>query len=82
MVEIELAVVKMTMSKLEADSAPYVDTVQSCRRNSETEKGSLPVWPFDVSTMRFLGEAKKRVEAGVPHVVEPAPTLFNAAWGV
>lgn len=73
MVEIELAVVKMTMSKLEADSAPYVDTVQSCRRNSETEKGSLPVWPFDVSTMSFLG---------VPHVVEPAPTLFNAAWGV
>lgn len=42
-VETELAVVKVTMSKLNADSAPYVDTVQSYRRNSETEKGRLPV---------------------------------------
>ena len=50
--------------------------------NERSSEGGLPLWPSDVSTMRFLGKAETRAEADMSQAVEPAPTLFNATWDV
>ena len=81
----ELAIAKLTAGKLAANSTDegHIDTVEFVRATPQPGNDvAVPFWPFDVATVRYLGEGGARVTADVNEVVEPAPKIGNAAWSV
>lgn len=79
-VQSELAVVRIVAGKLasEADGA-FIDTIEFVRRGAE---GSLPAWPLQVSTLRFLGEGDERVSKSISSIVEEAPKIGYTTWSI
>ena len=73
-VKTSLVRAKITAGKVDPASAAYIDTVEFIRANPD---GQLPVWPLNVSTLRYLGEGEQRVSMDVTELVETAPSLGN-----
>jgi hypothetical protein len=69
---------KLTSGKTLAAPEPFIDTVELVCGD---ETGQLPLWPLDVSTIRYLGDhtEEDRLEV-VSKVVEQAPKLNRASW--
>jgi hypothetical protein len=69
---------KLTVSKTVASPQPFVDSVELVCGD---ENGELPLWPLDVSTIRYLGD---HTEDDKPEVItkltEQAPRLGNTKW--
>ncbi|KAM0548474.1 hypothetical protein ACHAPJ_009960 [Fusarium lateritium] len=71
---------KLTVGKTVSNPEPLVDTVELV---SGDEKGALPLWPLDVSTIRYLGDHTEadKLEV-VSKLTEQAPSLARANWSL
>ncbi|CAH0027028.1 unnamed protein product [Clonostachys rhizophaga] len=69
---------KLTSGKTITAPEPFIDTVELVCGD---ETGQLPLWPLDVSTIRYLGDhtEEDRLEV-VSKLVEQAPKLNRANW--
>jgi hypothetical protein len=77
-VKAPIVAAKLTVSKTVSSPEPFVDSVELVCGD---ENGGLPLWPLDVSTIRYLGD---HTEYDKPEVVtkltEQAPRLGQARW--
>ncbi|VUC29193.1 unnamed protein product [Clonostachys rosea] len=69
---------KLTSGKTLTAPEPFIDSVELVCGD---ETGQLPLWPLDVSTIRYLGDHTEddRLEV-VSKLVEQAPKLNGANW--
>jgi hypothetical protein len=69
---------KLTVGKTSNHTEPFVDTVELV---CGEEDGSLPLWPLDVLTIRYLGDHTEADQLEVVSTVkEQAPKLGRANW--
>lgn len=69
---------KVTVAKTKDFTEPFVDTVELVCGN---ESGELPLWPLDVSTIRYLGDHEEQEKREVVSALtEPAPRLSKLNW--
>jgi hypothetical protein len=69
---------KLTVGKTISTPEPFVDTVELV---CGEENGDLPLWPLDVSTIRYLGDhAESEKLEVVSKLTEQAPKLGYANW--
>ncbi|KAK3389204.1 hypothetical protein B0H63DRAFT_536977 [Podospora didyma] len=80
-VKSDLLVAKITTGTADGDAVGHISSVEFVRAD---ERGLLPTWPLDISTLRYVGGEpgtagllKDRTE-----VVELAPTAAGVNWSV
>ncbi|KAM5344892.1 hypothetical protein ACJ41O_010754 [Fusarium nematophilum] len=69
---------KLTVGTTRSNPAPFVDSVELVCGDAN---GGLPLWPLDVSTIRYLGDHKPEDQLEVvSNLTEQAPKLGRANW--
>lgn len=69
---------KLTVAKTATATVPWVDTVELVCGDQD---GALPLWPLDVSTIRYLGDHTEADKLEVVNkLTEQAPKLGGANW--
>ncbi|EGX45522.1 hypothetical protein AOL_s00169g128 [Orbilia oligospora ATCC 24927] len=69
---------KLTVGKTLSAPVPFVDSVELVCGDAN---GELPLWPLDVSTIRYLGDHKPDDQLEiVSKLTEQAPKLARANW--
>ncbi|KAK6497175.1 hypothetical protein TWF506_004650 [Arthrobotrys conoides] len=69
---------KLTVGKNLSSPVPFVDSVELVCGDAN---GELPLWPLDVSTIRYLGDHKPEDQLEiVSKLTEQAPKLARANW--
>ncbi|KAJ4253321.1 hypothetical protein NW762_010476 [Fusarium torreyae] len=79
-VKAPIVAAKLTVGKTVSTPEPFVDTVELVCGD---ENGALPLWPLDVSTIRYLGDHTEadKLEV-VSKLTEQAPSLARANWSL
>ena len=77
-VKAPIVAAKLTVGKTMAMPDPFIDTVELVCGD---ENGELPLWPLDVSTIRYLGDHTEADKLDVvSKLTEQAPRLARANW--
>ena len=77
-VKAPIVAAKLTVGKTVSSLEPFVDTVELVCGD---ENGGLPLWPLDVSTIRYLGDHTEADKLDVvSRLTEQAPRLARANW--
>lgn len=73
-----IVAVKLTAAKTRSTPTPFIDSVELICGDAE---GRLPLWPLDVSTVRYLGDHAPDDQLEViANLIEQAPKLARANW--
>ncbi|KAK0629294.1 hypothetical protein B0T17DRAFT_652973 [Bombardia bombarda] len=81
-VKSDLVVAKITAGKKEGAAQGHVNSLEFIRAD---ERGSLPQWPLEISTLRYVAEdanGEGVVLKEKSEVVDLAPTVANVKWSV
>ncbi|CAM1503263.1 Fc.00g080390.m01.CDS01 [Cosmosporella sp. VM-42] len=77
-VKAPIVAAKLTVGKTLSTPAPFVDSVELVCGDAN---GELPLWPLDVSTIRYLGDHRPEDQLEVvSKLTEQAPKLGRANW--
>lgn len=77
-VKAPIVAAKLTVGKTISAPEPFVDAVELVCGD---ENGELPLWPLDVSTIRYLGDHTEADKLDVvSKLTEQAPRLARANW--